>query len=74
MLKMSQRFPGAPPKYKPMVVDVYKLGVDHLDQRMSYLLLFCARVSRRKGFLWMMEVVVVNSYILYLIKSSGESW
>ena len=39
------------------------LGVDRLDQRMSYYQF--VRKSVRKVFFWMIEVVVVNSYILY---------
>lgn len=42
------------------------LGVDRLDQRMSYYQ-FARKSVRwwRKVFFWMLEVVVVNSYILY---------
>ena len=52
-----------------MVVDQYNkymLGVDRLDQRMSYYQ-FVRKSVRwwRKVFFWMVEVVVVNSYILY---------
>lgn len=41
-------------------------GVDRLDQRMSYYQ-FVRKSLRwwRKVFFWMLEVVVVNSYILY---------
>ena len=42
------------------------LGVDRLDQRMSYYQ-FVRKSVRwwRKVFFWMVEVAVVNSYILY---------
>ena len=42
------------------------LGVDRLDQRMAYYQ-FTRKSVRwwRKVFFWMVEVVVVNSYILY---------
>ena len=42
------------------------LGVDRLDQRMAYYQ-FVRKSVRwwRKVFFWMIEVVVVNSYILY---------
>ena len=42
------------------------LGVDRLDQRMAYYQ-FVRKSVRwwRKVFFWMVEVVVVNSYILY---------
>ena len=65
----SFRFPGTPPKIKPLVVDQYNkfmLGVDRLDQRMSYYQ-FVRKSVRwwRKVFFWMVEVAVVNAYILY---------
>ena len=43
------------------------LGVDRLDQRMSYYQ-FARKSVRwwRKVFFWMVEVVVVNSYITYI--------
>ena len=42
------------------------LGVDRLDQRMSYYQ-FCRKSVRwwRKVFFWLLEVAVVNAYILY---------
>ena len=42
------------------------LGVDRLDQRMAYYQ-FVRKSVRwwRKVFFWMVEVVVVNSYIVY---------
>lgn len=54
---------------KPHVVDQYNkymLGVNQLDQRMSYYQ-FVRKTVRwwRKVFFWMVEVVIVNSYILY---------
>ena len=54
---------------KPLVVDQYNhymLGVDRLDQRMSYYK-FVRKSFRwwQKVFFWMVEVVVVNSYIVY---------
>ena len=70
------RFPGYPPKLKPMVVDLYNkymLGVDRLDQRMSYYQ-FVRKSVRwwRKVFFWMVEVVVVNSYIVYTIHTDAR--
>ena len=63
------RRPGTPPKLKPMVVDQYNkymLGVDLLDQRMSYYQFVRKSVKWwRKVFFWMVEVVVVNAYIVY---------
>ena len=52
-----------------MAVDEYNkymLGVDRLDQRMSYYS-FVRKSVRwwRKVFFWLVEVAVVNSYILY---------
>ena len=44
----------------------YMLGVDRLDQRMSYYQFTTKSVKWwRKVFFWMMEVAVVNAYILY---------
>ena len=63
------RRPNQPAKVKPLAVDAYNqhmLGVDRLDQRMSYYQ-FTRKSVRwwRKVFFWMVEVVVVNSYIMY---------
>ena len=63
------RTPGSPSKSKPHVVDQYNkymLGVDRLDQRMSYYK-FERKSIRwwRKVFFWMIEVVIVNAYTLY---------
>jgi hypothetical protein len=70
------RFPGSPPKLKPMVVDQYNkymLGVDRLDQRMSYYQ-FVRKSVRwwRKVFFWMVEVVVVNAYIVYTVHTDAR--
>ena len=67
--KCSHRHAGSPPRMKPLAVDQYnkyKLGVDRLDQRMAYYQ-FVRKSVRwwRKFFFWMVEVVVVNSYIMY---------
>ena len=63
------RYPGAQPKSKPVVVDNYNkymLGVDRFDQRMSYYQFVRKSVCWwMKVFFWMLEVAVVNSYILY---------
>ena len=49
------------------------LGVDRLDQRMSYYSLGRKSVRWwRKVFFWVMEVVVVNSYILYSRHTSSH--
>ena len=60
---------GKPPQIKPLVVTEYNkyiLGVDRLDQRMAYYKFERKSVRWwRKVFFWMLEVVVVNSYILY---------
>ena len=60
---------GTPPKMKPLVVDAYNkymLRVDRLDQRMSYYQFVRKSVKWwRKVFFWMIEVMVVNAYILY---------
>ena len=66
---MFSRRAGKPPQIKPRVVieyNKYMLGVDRLDQRMSYYQ-FVRKSVRwwRKVFFWMLEVVVVNAYILY---------
>ncbi len=70
------RFPGSPLKLKPMVVDQYNkymLGVDHLDQSMSYYQ-FVRKSVRwwRKVFFWMVEVVVVNAYIVYTVHTDAR--
>ena len=63
------RYPGSAPKSKPMLVDKYNhfmLGVDRLDQRMAYYQ-FVRKSVRwwRKVFFWLVEVMVVNAYLLY---------
>ena len=66
---LTSRRVGTPPKMKPLVVDAYNkfmLGVDRLDQRMSYYQFVRKSVKWwRKVFFWMIEVMVVNAYILY---------
>ena len=58
-----------PTQRKPLVVTEYNkfmLGVDRLDQRMAYFMFERKSIKWwRKGFFWMIEVVVVNSYIIY---------
>ena len=60
---------GAPSQRKPQVVDQYNkymLGVDRLDQRMSYYHFVRKSVKWwRKVFFWIMEVAMVNAYITY---------
>ena len=55
---------------KPEAVHEYNrfmLGVDRLDQRMAYYQYTRKSVRWwRKVFFWMLEAVVVNSYILYV--------
>ena len=47
------------------------MGVDRLDQRMSYYQFMRKSVKWwRKVFFWLMEVAVVNSYILYCQNSN----
>ena len=56
-------------KEKPMVVadyNDYMLGVDKLDQLMSYYSFLHKSVKWwRKIFFWLLEVMVINSYIIY---------
>lgn len=65
-------------KEKPAVVADYNqhmLGVDKLDQLMSYYSFLHKSVKWwRKVFFWLVEVAVVNSYIIYkeLAKRRGE--
>ena len=63
------RYPGAAPRMKPQAVNEYNkytLGVDRMDQRLSYYQ-FTHKSVRwwRKVFFWMLDVAVVNSYVLY---------
>ena len=65
-------------KEKPTVVVDYNefmLGVDKLDQLMSYYSFLHKSVKWwRKIFFWLLEVVVINSYIIYkeLARLRGE--
>ena len=56
-------------KEKPTVVadyNLYMLGVDKLDQMMSYYSFLHKSVKWwRKVFFWLLEVAVVNAYIIY---------
>lgn len=66
---ISFRFGSSPSRLKPLVIDQYNrymLGVDRLDQRMSYYH-FERKTVRwwRKVFFWIVEVAMVNSYIIY---------
>ena len=61
---------------KPLVVDKYNqymLGVDRLDQRMSYYQ-FNRKSVRwwRKVFFWVLEVMIVNAFILYLAHTDAR--
>ena len=61
---------------KPLVVDKYNqymLGVDRLDQRMSYYQ-FNRKSVRwwRKVFFWVLEVMIVNASILYLAHTDAR--
>ena len=48
------------------------LGVDTVDQFVSYYSFLHESVkSRRKVFFWTLEVVSVNSYILYKEQAKG---
>ena len=70
------RHAGAPSKSKPQVVDEYNwymLGVDRLDQRMSYYHFVRKSVKWwRKVFFWILEVAVVNAYILYTQHTNAQ--
>ena len=65
-------------KLKPVVIDDYNqhmLGVDKLDQFASYYSFLHKSVKWwRKIFIWMLEVAVINSYIIYkkLATSRGQ--
>ena len=65
-------------KLKPVVIDDYNqhmLGVDKLDQFASYYSFLHKSVKWwRKIFFWMLEVAVINSYIIYkkLVTSRGR--
>lgn len=65
-------------KQKPSVVADYNefmLGVDKLDQLMSYYSFLHKSVKWwRKIFFWLLEVVVINAYIIYkeLARRRGE--
>ena len=56
-------------KEKPLVMHEYNhymLGVDKLDQLMAYYSFLHKSIKWwRKVFFWMLEVVVVNAYIIY---------
>ena len=60
-----------------MIVDynTYMLGVDKLDQMMSYYSFLHKTVKWwRKVFFWILEVATVNAYIIYkvLAEKRGE--
>ena len=60
-----------------MIVDYneFMLGVDKLDQMMSYYSFLHKTIKWwRKVFFWILEVATVNAYIIYkvLVKRSGE--
>ena len=61
-------------KEKSLVVCMnYMLGVDRLDQLMgSYSFLHKSIKWWRKVFFWMLEVVVVNTYIIYQDANKGR--
>ena len=72
----KKRYPGSTPKMKPLVVDKYNqymLGVDRLDQRVSYYQ-FNRKSVRwwRKVFFWVLEVMIVNASILYLAHTDAR--
>ena len=56
-------------KVKPVVVqdyNIHMLGVDKLDQLMSYYSFLHKSVKWwRKVFFWILEVAVINAYIVY---------
>ena len=63
------RRPTEPPKNKPNVIlqyNRYMLGVDKLDQMMCYYSFIHKSVKWwRKVFIWILELTVVNTYIIY---------
>ena len=77
---MSSPFPAprhaGPPKSKPQVVHEYNrymLGVDRLDQRTSYYHFIRKSVKWwRKVFFWIVEVAVVNAYIIYTQHTNAQ--
>ena len=56
-------------KLKPVMIhdyNIYMLGVDKLDQLMSYYSFLHKSIKWwRKIFFWILEVAVINSYIIY---------
>ena len=49
-------------KQKPVVVQDYMLGVDKLDQLMSYYSFLHKSVKWWRVFFWTMKVAVINAY------------
>ena len=70
----TSRFGGT--KRKPTVIadyNKYMLGVDKLDQLTSYYSFLHKSVKWwRKVFFWILEVAVVNSYILYKEQTTAQ--
>ena len=69
------RWSGVPSKKKRVVVDDYNnnmIGVDRLDQMMSYYSFKRKSVKWwQKVFFWVLEVMFVNAYILYTKNTSS---
>ena len=65
-------------KLKPVVIDDYNqhmLGVDKLDQFASYYSFLHKSVKWwRKVFFWMLEVAVINAYIIYKKLATAQGW
>ena len=64
-------------KLKPVVIDDYNqhmVGVDKLDQFASYYSFLHKSVKWWRKIFWMLEVAVINSYIIYkkLVTSRGR--
>ena len=61
--------PNEPTKRKPDVIIDYNnfmLGVDKLDQMMSYYSFLHKSIKWwRKVFFWIVEMIVVNAYIIH---------
>ncbi|CAG5121162.1 unnamed protein product [Candidula unifasciata] len=63
---------------KPAVIDSYNQsmnGCDLLDQKVGYYGIHCRKSIKwwKKIFLWMFEIVQVNSYIIYLLSSGKKN-
>ena len=62
---------------KPSIVDEYNMSMNGVDKADQYTVYYAfVRKSRkwwRKLFFWLLEVTLVNSYILYKISNHSPS-